>query len=367
MTEKCFEAAPTEPGIAVRDPWEPIVFRKHEIDAEIARLASLPAGTRRTSAFVHPRSAAGIPALAPGIRVTLDVLLPGERSVAVRENATSVQFCLEGSGTATAGLRSHAFNRWDVWNMPAYQQYWHVNDADEVQVRLCYSNAPVLQHLNVWLAEASSVTEDESTTSNDEPHREQDKGSGVAVARVELDGSGAWLMPYEQLINPPVLASGSLHWPWLTVQEHLDQLERLGSDYQGRRLYLLYNPITGRTNGTTPNFFATITRRPTGIVDRPHRHVSAAINYIMHGSGHSRIGGHQYTWEAGDLMFTAPGWIVHNHASNDVEHVYELTIQDQPFHLACESLLWQEDLRVPPRLLGTEPGFQTNRLQIGVH
>ena len=92
-------------------------------------------------------------------------------------------------------------------------------------------------------------------------------------------------MPYERLINPPAVESRALHWPWPDVKAHLDKLEALGPDYVGRRLYLLYNPMTGRTNGTTPSFFATITIRPPGIVDRPHRHVSAAINYFFEGSG----------------------------------------------------------------------------------
>jgi len=145
------------------------------------------------------------------------------------------------------------------------------------------------------------------------------------------------------------------------VKQRLDELAALGRDYVGRRLYLLYNPATGRTNGTTPSFFATITMRPPGIVDRPHRHVSAAINYFFHGRGHSHIAGRRYEWQAGDLMFTAPGWAIHHHASEDDDYVYELTVQDQPFHLALESLLWQEDLRRPARLLGSEPGFATNR------
>ena len=73
--------------------------------------------------------------------------------------------------------------------------------------------------------------------------------------------------------------------------------------------------MTGRTNGTTPSFFATITIRPPGIVDRPHRHVSAAINYFFEGSGWSRIAGQKHTWAAGDLMLTAPGWAIHHHAT----------------------------------------------------
>lgn len=68
-------------------------------------------------------------------------------------------------------------------------------------------------------------------------------------------------------------------WRWDAVKAELDKLHALGSKYRGRRLYLLYNPATGRTNGTTHNFFATMTLRPAGIVDRPHRHTAAAVNF----------------------------------------------------------------------------------------
>ena len=36
-------------------------------------------------------------------------------------------------------------------------------------------------------------------------------------------------------------------------------------------------------------------------------------------------------------------------------------MQDQPLNIAMESLLWQEDLKRPPALLGAEAGFATNR------
>jgi len=59
-------------------------------------------------------------------------------------------------------------------------------------------------------------------------------------------------------------------------------------------------------------------------------------------------------------MLSAPGWAVHNHASYD-DYVYELTVQDQPLNIQMESLLWQENLKAAPALLGTEVGFDTNR------
>src|SRR5712671_6719699 len=81
----------------------------------------------------------------------------------------------------------------------------------------------------------------------------------------QIGADGATLMPYEILINPPIVESNALHWPWDRVSAELKKLEGLGKTYVGRRLYLLYNPVTGRTNGTTPSFFATITIRPPGI------------------------------------------------------------------------------------------------------
>jgi gentisate 1,2-dioxygenase len=356
------------------DWWEPQIVRREEVAAEAARLAELPvpASGRREALIVHPRSSEPGLGLAPGIRVTLSVLLPGERTKPIRHNSTQVSFCIEGGGYALVGDRRISFDRYDVWNHPAWSTYSFGNDTDELQVRLTYSDAALLEKLGVHLVdehpgEASSTGAPVGAASDDSPsaarHAEppaDDPSRNSPFGTFELD-EGAWLMPYERLINPPAVASPSLHWPWHQVKAHLDKLVELGDSYRGRRLYLLYNPLTGRTNGTTPNFFATMTIRPPGIVDRPHRHVSAAINYYFHGSGRSVVAGRRYDWEAGDLMLSAPGWAIHHHASGPDDHVYELTVQDQPLHLSMESLLWQEDLRRPARVLGTESGFDTNR------
>ena len=61
-------------------------------------------------------------------------------------------------------------------------------------------------------------------------------------------------------------------------------------------------------------------------------------------------------------MLTAPGWMIHHHASDDGDRVYELTIQDQPLNIAMESLLWQEDLKRPARVLGAEDGFAADHV-----
>jgi gentisate 1,2-dioxygenase len=342
------------------DLWEPVTITGEQISTEAERLALLarPANGRRESMFIHPRASAPGNGLAPGIRVVLSVLKPGEETAPIRHNSTQVNFCIRGSGSANTDGTTVGYRQYDVWNTPSFRTYTHRNDGDDLQVRLTYSNAPILEMLNIHIVEERPPLMPEPDHSKaDEASEDPRRKSPYGIVTLE---NGSQLMPYEILINPPAVESNTLHWPWAQVKTHLDKLESLGKNYIGRRLYMMYNPMTGRTNGCTPSFFATITIRPPKIVDRPHRHTSAAINYYFHGRGRSTVEGKVYEWKAGDLMLSAPGWGVHNHASYD-EPVYELTVQDQPLNIYMESLLWQEDLKHPAALLGSEAGFGTNR------
>jgi gentisate 1,2-dioxygenase len=344
-------------------PWAPFIVRGPQIAAEIDRLAGSGEPGRRASLIVHPSAPRHVPSLAPAVRVTLEVARPGEATPVRRSNASSIGFVLEGEPALRCGDQTITATRYDTWTVPSWRPTSVENHSSQRCAWLTYSNAPLLERLGVHIHQeppddASLVRPDRAPV---ERPGDDDGAATSPFGAFALNDTGAYLMPYELLISPPSVPSLALHWPWDEVAAHLDKLEALGADYVGRRLYLLYNPATGRTNGTTPTFFATITRRPPGIVDQPHRHVSAAINYFFHGSGWSIVGGERYTWSAGDLMLTAPGWTTHGHASDEGEHVYEMTIQDQPLHIASESLLWQEDMALPPRVLGAESGFATNR------
>ncbi|HEY2664055.1 MAG TPA: hypothetical protein VGI47_06915 [Candidatus Binataceae bacterium] len=344
------------------DLWPSIVITREAIEAEVERLANVPApiNGRRQSLIVHPNASTGN-GLAPGIQVSLDVLKPGERTKPIRHNSSQVNFCIRGQGRSLVAGRPINFSRYDVWNTPSLGAYQHFNDGADLQVRLTYSNAALLEKMNAHIVDENPPAE--------EPPPEIGGRTEVDARRMspfgtfQLAESGAFLMPYEKLIDPDVVENRPLHWPWVAVKEHLDKLQALGSSYAGRRLYLLYNPATGRTNGTTHSFFATMTVRPPKIVDKPHRHAAAAINYYFSGSGRSTVEGRILEWKAGDLMLSAPGWAVHNHASYD-EPVYELTVQDSPLNIAMDSLAWQEDLKHPMRLLGSQPGFSTNRCKL---
>lgn len=355
-----------DPSWPTRNPfWEPVVVSGRQIAEEVERLLAIDVSdpVERQVRIVHPQACDRGQGFAPGIEVRLSVLRPGETTRPYRHNATEVGFCIGGRGRALSGHKQFAFDQYDVWNNPAWSKITLENPGREPQICLIYSNAALLRLLNVHLVE------DKSTTGIVE-----DRSESVAVAGREasakirdlfqIEGDETWLMSYERLINPPAVRSDSHRWRWSTVKKELDKLTALGAQYRGRRLYLLYNPLTGRTNGTTPSFFATMTVRPPNIIDRPHRHASAAINYYFSGAGYSRVAGKHYEWAAGDLMLSAPGWAIHNHASHDKGPVYELTVQDQPFHIWQESLLWQESLAAPPSLLGAQPGFETNRAEI---
>ena len=343
------------------DLWEPIKISKEEIDEEIERLAShsKPANGRRHSIIVHPRwRELGVgPGLNPGVRVTLEVLLPSEETTPIRHNSTQINFCILGSGASIIGGKRINYTQYDTWNFPSMTSYRHINDSDQIHARLCYSNAPMLEKLNIHIIEDDP--EEVTLKTVEESNGGREKFLYNLSDKIKpLGDDGAFLMPYEILINPQPVVSKALHWPWKGVESELEKLGSLDKNYRGRRLYMMWNPATGRHNGITPNFFATITIRPGGIVDRPHRHTSAAINYYFAGSGYSVVDKNRYEWKAGDLMLSAPGWGVHNHASYD-DTVYELTVQDQPLMIYMESLLWQENLKEPWRLLGAETGFET--------
>src|SRR4030095_5455187 len=104
------------------------------------------------------------------------------------------------------------------------------NDRDVPQVRLSYSNAALLEKLNVHIVQDDVALDAPSTAPVEEPNH------GAAqhpFGTFRLTDAGAYLMPYEQLINPDAVASQPLHWPWKLVKAKLDELAALGKDYRG--------------------------------------------------------------------------------------------------------------------------------------
>lgn len=343
------------------ESWPSIVITKEEIEREVERLADEPppANGRRASSIVHPMAQAPGLGLAPGIDAHIEVLKPGESVRVSRSNGSAVGTCIRGQGAARIGTSCFGVEKHDVWNVPSMHPVFYENSGSDLLVRLTFSNRPMLEKLMVFYGEEAEDSKISGawfeTVAQNAPAGPRAKDSAPIVP---IEGGG-FLMPYEHLVDPDTVENRALHWPWSIVEPRLNAVRGIGEGYTGRRLYILYNPATERRNGTTHSFFASIAAYPGDVVDRPHRHSSAAINYWFAGSGRSTVDGEKLFWKAGDLMLSAPGWSVHNHASGP-DGFYSLTIQDHPLMIAAESLIWQETMKDPIKNLGTQIGFQTN-------
>ena len=340
-----------------QDLWPTLIVPRASIEAEIERLASSarPASGRRAAVVEHPSNTGPVPAFAPGIDVTIEVLKPGEESLPIVRNSSMVDMCIRGNGVATIGQQSFAVERFDVWNTPSMQPYRYRNDGRDLFVRMSYSNAPLLERLEVHYVDTKPKLADRSELSGTSGARARDKAEVI-----DLGAEGAKLLGYEYLVDIDTVEWKALLWKWRDVEPHLEKVYSRDKRYTGRHLYLLYNPATERRMGTSPTFFATIAKYPPDKIDNPHRHVSAAINYYFIGHGKSNVMGKRLEWEAGDLHLSAPGWAVHHHGSRE-QGFCALTIQDHPLHIAMDSLLWQENMQSPILKLGSErQGFQTN-------
>src|SRR5579864_4120620 len=132
----------------------PVVVPKEQIEAEAERLAGLPppSNGRRVSLIVNPLTGAGN-GFAPGTAVSLSVLKPGEQTKPIRHNSSQVNFCIRGGGQSRVDGKCIRFEQYDVWNTPPWAVYEHLNDTNDLQVRLTYSNSALLEKMQVHISE----------------------------------------------------------------------------------------------------------------------------------------------------------------------------------------------------------------------
>jgi len=337
-------------------PWAPAKFSGAEIAATVERLAAAPAPAdgRRVAYLVHPESVAH--SFAPGIDVSIEVLLPGELTNPIRRNASLVEISIEGSGTVVVDDTTVKLAERDVCNLPSMKSHRFVNDGTERWVRLAYSNAPLLAFLGTSYHER--VADDWVPTPSVDGPIDMDEPAEIqrgTAPDVEVSPSGARLRGYEFLVDIEPVRNRALHWPYAVIS---DQMSREAKDRK-RTIMALYNPATERKQGATGSFFVTLSQIPPGHRPRRegpgHRHSSVAINYHFEGAGYSIVDGVRIDWAPGDLLLSAPSWREHSHYPSEAGmSVY--TVQDHPLHIGMESLIWQEDLKGPILALGQEAG-----------
>src|ERR1700722_3546043 len=173
-----------------------VTIPKEAIDEEIERLASLPAPAngRRVSRIANPLTGPG-EGLAPGIEVSISVLKPGECTTPIRHNSSLVNFCIRGGGRTAVGGKDIRYARYDVWTTPSWVVYEHANDTSELQVRLTYSNAPLLQKMKVYIVDENPLAEAKKAKQFKDEHAAAHSPFGT----FPISDDGAQLMPYEKL------------------------------------------------------------------------------------------------------------------------------------------------------------------------
>src|SRR5581483_12245367 len=129
----------------------------------------------------------------------------------------TVNFCIRGGGFTVVQGRKIAFDRHDVWLTPALETYAHENDTDDLQVRLAYSNAALLEKLNVHFVDENPPEEPVVPPVEAEAKR----GTHPVADVFPLGEDGPLLMSYERLINPDVVEQSALHWSWPQVKAEL--------------------------------------------------------------------------------------------------------------------------------------------------
>lgn len=333
-------------------PWSPLLVTRASIDEAIARMQDEAGAVRRAVEIVHPQATEPGPGLAPGLSVSVNVLNPGEEVTISRDNASRVEFCIGGSGQVIAGGRTLSPTKFDIWNIPSMLRRRYRCDGREAFVWLSYSNAPLLQKLGIHYSDEGDIQRAPPKSEQEATESKYARQSAPDIAILE---DGARLRGYEFLTDIEVVENKPLIWPWSLVSPHVSM--QLGDEK--RTIMLCYNPATERRNGTTHSFFATVASWPAGEVrpvpSRGHKHSSLACNYHFRGRGSSIVDGQRFEWEAGDLMLSAPSWSEHAHGSS-IEGSTVLTVQDHPFQIGTESLIWQERIDGPVLTLGSEAG-----------
>lgn len=168
--------------------------------------------------------------------------------------------CIRGRGIVRTGAKSFEVEKFDVWNSPSMQVQVIENNGPDLFVRLSYSNAPLLERLEVhYVNDNPQIAEPkgESSHADENVHRARDASKAIPIG-----ADGAQLLGYEWLVDIDTVDSKALHWPWKEVSPHLETVYGMDLAYTGRHLYVLYNPATERRIGTSPSFFATIAKLP---------------------------------------------------------------------------------------------------------
>jgi gentisate 1,2-dioxygenase len=162
---------------------------------------------------------------------------------------------------------------------------------------------------------------------------------------------------YPELVakSPPVsyrayLWKADLLWNVLNRAGELIDLARGGE----RRSFEVVNPDLRHLHGTTHTIGAALQLVQPGEIAPPHRHLAAAIRFIVKGKGsYTAVQGERLYMEERDLILT-PSWTWHEHGNETDQPVVWIDALDYPLNKLLQLSFFQPggDVDVPPRPVG---------------
>jgi gentisate 1,2-dioxygenase len=340
--------------------WRAFKVSREDIDGEIDRLKSLPkpANGRRRSYIVHPQSRRN--SITPGIRASIEVLMPGEVLELAPNNSSHVAICIGGEGRAIIDDQRFEMTKHDTLSVPNMATQAYAATGDTAYVRLTFSDAPLLEHLSA-LYVADSTASAVATDGGEHVGHHRDP---MADFIYPMPTGGGALKTYHAFIDPEVVEQSPHLWKWEEVKAFLNNMDKNTKDLRAAIIAMYWNPATGRTHGSTN----TITAWMSGGVDpnwtgkkwdmaRSHRHNVTAMNYAIAGNWKTIVEREEISWGPGDLVLTAPSWAAHSNGRFDRE-AYTFAIQDNALLAAMNSTILQEYVNRPVIHLGARPGFE---------
>jgi gentisate 1,2-dioxygenase len=254
------------------------------------------------------------PGLRKGMSNTLhfsvQILMPGERTIAHRNLVGETRFVLEAPEGAVFTVDGEPFpmRAGDLITTPNWCWHDHYNGGDEPAIWLDGMDARLV-------GMGKPINE-----KYPQPQQPVVRPEGYSALRVG-QARPAWIQ--QEHPTPP------MHYRWedtLTTLQALKASETEGDPFNGLRLTYSH-PLNG--GPTLPTYACEIQLLTPRHKTQTHRHNSTTVYHAFRGAGVTEVEGERLEWSQGDI-FLVPPWTWHHHENRLPEDAVLYSIADWP-------------------------------------
>lgn len=258
---------------------------------------------RRSLSFVNPElEDYTLPTLGLGIQM----IDPGELAWPHRHTASAMRFVIEGDSRLASIVdgEPQMMESYDLIVTPKWTWHGHHNQSDHPVTWVDILDVPVFRNLNQMFYEASEPSEHLNG------YIPGSDGSDSGPVRSEV-------------------ASPIHRFAWKDTEPKLRELAKKNeTDPIDGIVYRYTNPETGGPVFNLMDCRAHLIR--PGDATKPIRRSSAAVYFVISGSGHVTVNGKDLSWSKNDC-FCVPNWTMSNIANDSgTEELILFSVTDRP-------------------------------------